>query len=108
MLIYKIFRSGEWAWLEGTGETQGASVDIADGYIHFSTAGQVAETLRRHFAGERNLWLVAVDADAAGAAIRWEPSRGGELFPHLYRRLARADVLWAQRLGDGEVPEGLE
>lgn len=107
MLIYKIFRSAEWAELEAAGVTLGAPVDRSDGYVHFSTAAQVAETLRRHFAGERGLWLLAVDADAAGAAIRWEPSRGGALFPHLYRPLARADVLWARPLGDGEIPEGL-
>ena len=66
MLIYKVFRAGEWAELEATGETRGAPVDLADGYVHFSTAAQLGETLRRHFRGERDLWLLAVDADAAG------------------------------------------
>lgn len=111
MLIYKIFRAGEWAALEARGETRGAPVDLADGYVHFSTAAQVAETLQRYFADERRLWLVAVDADAAGDAVRWEPSRGGALFPHLYRPLAMADVLWARRIEDGAdgptAPEGL-
>lgn len=108
MLIYKIFRAGEWAGLEARGATHGAPVDVADGFVHFSSAAQLGETLGRHFAGERDLWLLAVDADAAGGAIRWEPSRGGALFPHLYRPLALADVLWARRIEDGVVPEGLE
>ena len=101
MLIYKILRPGEWAELEAKGESRGAPVDIADGYVHFSTAAQVAETLRRHFAGERGLWLLAVGAEAAGGAIRWEPSRGGALFPHLYRPLLRSDVVWARPIADG-------
>ncbi len=101
MLIYKVLRAGEWAELEATGETRGAPVDRTDGYVHFSTAAQLGETLRRHFRGERDLWLLAVDAGAAGAAIRWEPSRGGRLFPHLYRPLLRGDVLWARRIADG-------
>jgi len=112
MLIYKVFRAGEWAGLEATGDTRGAPVDLADGYVHFSTAAQLGETLRRHFGGERDLWLLAVDADAARDAIRWEPSRGGALFPHLYRPLAMADVLWARRIEDGPdgpvPPVGLE
>ena len=107
MPIYKIFREAERAELEAAGETLGAPIDRADGYVHFSTAVQVAETLRRHFAGETGLWLLAVDADAAGDAIRWEPSRGGQLFPHLYRPLRRSDVLWSRPLADGEIPEGL-
>ena len=111
MLIYKIFRADEHAALEADGETLGAPVDVADGYVQFSTATQLAETLRRYFAGERGLWLLAVDADAAGDAIRWEPSRGGALFPHLYRPLRRADVLWARPIPDGPdgplAPEGL-
>jgi uncharacterized protein (DUF952 family) len=111
MLIYKILRAEEQAEFERAGETRGAPVDLADGYIHFSTAAQVAETLARHFVGERGLWLLAVDADAAGDAIVWEPSRGGALFPHLYRPLVRADVLWSRPLADGpdgpRAPEGL-
>ena len=111
MLIYKVFRAREWARLEAAGETRGAPIDVADGYVHFSTAAQLGETVRRHFAGERGLWLIAVDAGAAGDAIRWEPSRGGALFPHLYRPLVRADVLWARPIADGPdgpvVPEGL-
>jgi uncharacterized protein (DUF952 family) len=99
MLIYKVFRAGEWAELEAAGETLGAPVDRADGFVHFSTAGQLAGTLAKHFAGEAGLVLVAVDAEAAGGAVRWEPSRGGALFAHLYRPLGMGDVVWARPLG---------
>jgi uncharacterized protein (DUF952 family) len=92
MLIYKVFRADEWAELQATGQTLGAPVDRADGFVHFSTEEQLAGTLERHFAGETGLVIVAVDAEAAGEAIRWERSRG-ELFPHLYRPLAMGDVV---------------
>ncbi len=75
-------------------ETPGAPIDVADGYVHFSTADQVAETATRHFKGERDLVILALDADALAPALRWEPSRGGALFPHLYAPLRLADVLW--------------
>lgn len=71
---------------------QGAPIDIADGYIHLSTADQLQGTLDAHFAGQRELFLARIDLDAAGDAVRWELSRGGALFPHLYGRLARALV----------------
>ena len=98
MLIYKIFRRAEWDDLVARGETLGAPVDLTDGYIHFSTAQQVMETAARHFATESDLVLVAVDADALGAALKWEPSRNGALFPHLYRALRRTDVVWDKSL----------
>lgn len=98
-MIYKIFRKDEWAMLDKTGETQGAPVDLADGYIHFSTAAQVRETAAKHFAGEDALVLAAVEPATLGDALRWEPSRGGALFPHLYARLTRADVAWVWPLG---------
>lgn len=98
MLIYKIFRAPEWAQLRSQGTTTGAPIDVADGYIHFSTAGQAAETAARHFAGVDDLFLIAVDSDALGDDLRWEPSRGGALFPHLYREMTIADVHWAQPL----------
>jgi len=98
MLIYKILRSSEWEAFEAAGETRGAPVDLADGFIHFSTAGQAAETAAKHFAGEDGLWLVAFEARRMGDALRWEPSRGGELFPHLYRVLRRDEVVWAKPL----------
>lgn len=111
MLIYKIFRRPEWDAFRATGETAGAPVDLADGYIHFSTAGQVAGTAERHFAEESDLVLVAASPDALGRALRWEPSRGGALFPHLYRRLRLSDVVWDKSLPLGATghifPEGM-
>jgi uncharacterized protein (DUF952 family) len=116
MLIYKIFRRSEWAALVADGETLGAPIDIADGFIHFSTSAQVAETAAKHFAGDTGLVLAAVEAEALGAALKWEPSRGGALFPHLYRRLSTSEVAWhadlpladgAHVFPDGVLP-GLE
>lgn len=98
MLIYKILTSEQWADLQSAGETDGAPVDIADGFIHFSTAAQVRDTAAKHFAGQEGLWLLALDADALGDALKWEPSRGGALFPHLYAPLRHADVLSARPL----------
>ncbi|MEE4346157.1 MAG: DUF952 domain-containing protein [Paracoccaceae bacterium] len=98
MLIYKIFRAPEWAALQAQGETLGAPIDIADGYVHFSTAAQAQETAAKHFASEGDLTLLALDAAALGAALTWEPSRGGALFPHLYRPLRLSDVLWHKPL----------
>ena len=104
MLIYKVLRPAEWAELDAAGRSLGAPVDRADGFVHFSTAEQLSGTLDKHFAGETGLTLLAVDAEAAGPALRWEPSRGGALFPHLYRPLERADVVWARPLDDGPLP----
>ncbi|MCR8547910.1 DUF952 domain-containing protein [Salipiger sp. P9] len=98
MLIYKILRSGEWAALQAEGETTGAPVDEADGFIHFSTLDQVRETASKHFAGEDGLFILAFEADDLGDALRWEPSRGGALFPHLYGALRLADVRWSRPL----------
>ena len=112
MLIYKIFRRSEWDQLVSAGETTGAPIDVADGYIHFSTSAQVAETAAKHFADEDGLWLLALDADRLGDDLHWEPSRGGQLFPHLYRMLRLNDVTWARPypLSDsGHVlPEGVQ
>ena len=83
-LIYKICPRALWRAAEAQGRFTGAPVDRADGFIHFSTAAQVRETAARHFAGQGDLVLVAVEAEALGAALRYEPSRGGDLFPHLY------------------------
>ncbi len=111
MLIYKIFRAPEWAVLERDGKTAGAPVDLADGFVHFSTAEQAAETAAKHFAGETDLVLLALESEALGEALKWEPSRGGALFPHLYRALEIGDVLWAKPLPLGpqghEFPEGM-
>ena len=98
MLIYKIFRAEEWADFESAGETQGAPIDLADGYIHFATAAQAAETAAKHFAGGQGLVLVAVDAEGLGDALKWEVSRGGAKFPHLYRDLDMTDVVWCKPL----------
>ena len=104
MLILKIFRTSEWDALEADGSTEGAPIDLTDGYIHFSTPEQAAETAAKHFAGVEGLWLIACDSERLGDDLRWEPSRGGALFPHLYRPLRRDDVLWAKPLPLG--PEG--
>ena len=82
--IYKIVGVHEWHAAEAEGRFIGSPVDLDDGFIHFSTAAQALETAARHFAGRKGLLLVAVDADALGEALKWEPSRGGDLFPHLY------------------------
>ncbi|MEI4485877.1 DUF952 domain-containing protein [Frigidibacter sp. MR17.14] len=111
MLVFKILRRSEWDQFRAAGETAGAPVDLADGYIHFSTANQVAETAAKHFATESDLVLVAAAADMLGDALKWEPSRGGQLFPHLYRPLRLADVVWDKSLPLGATghifPEGL-
>lgn len=93
MVIYKIFRAAEWDALCAAGETAGAPVDLADGYIHFSTAAQVRETAAKHFAGTGALVLAQLNSETLGDALVWEPSRGGALFPHLYRPLRREEVL---------------
>ncbi len=105
MRIYKIFRGPEWRTLEAEGSTLGARIDLSDGFIHFSTAAQVAETAAKHFAGAAGLVLVAVEADTLVKALKWEVSRGGARFPHLYRALRLADVLWSAELPVG--PDGL-
>jgi uncharacterized protein (DUF952 family) len=111
MLIFKIFRRPEWDAFRKAGTTAGAPIDLADGFIHISTASQVAETAARHFADESNLVLVALDDKRLGAGLKWEPSRGGQLFPHLYRDLTIADVVWDKSLPLGATghifPEGL-
>lgn len=86
-LIYKIATRTEWEEAEAKQVFMGAPIDLEDGYIHFSTADQARETAARHFAGQPDLLLVAVDAIALGAELKYEPSRGGELFPHLYGKL---------------------
>ena len=85
--LYKILPAALWRDAEHAGRFGGSEVDRKDGFIHFSTAAQVAETAAKHFAGQDNLLLVRVDAGALGAALKWEPSRGGALFPHLYGEL---------------------
>ncbi len=98
--IYKICEKALWRKAETERRFVGAPADIGDGFIHFSTAAQVAGTAAKHFAGVPDLVLVAVDADALGAPLKWETSRGGELFPHLYAPLPLSAVLWARPLAD--------
>jgi len=85
--LYKIVDASAWDAAVRAGTFVGAEIDLKDGYIHFSTGAQAAETARRHFAGRDGLLLVAVEAQALGDALKWEPSRGGDLFPHLYGAL---------------------
>ncbi|MEE2862520.1 MAG: DUF952 domain-containing protein [Paracoccus sp. (in: a-proteobacteria)] len=111
MMIYKILRAPEWADLRAEGSSAGAPVDVADGFVHFSTAAQVQVTLAKHFAGEDGLVLLACQSDDMADDLRWEPSRGGELFPHLYRRLRLSDVQWSrpvQLTAAGHVTGSLE
>jgi uncharacterized protein (DUF952 family) len=98
MLIYKILRADEWSALQSQGETLGAPIDLSDGFIHFSTATQAAETAAKHFAGAEGLWLLALDSETLGDALKWEVSRGGAEFPHLYRKMQLSEVLWAKPL----------
>jgi uncharacterized protein (DUF952 family) len=93
VLIYKIFRRSEWTAFGAAGTTLGAPIDLQDGYIHFSTAAQLAETAAKHFAADSDLVLLALESGRLGAALKWEPSRGGALFPHLSRTLAMDEVL---------------
>lgn len=97
-VVFKICPAGLWSEAEGAGVFLGAPVDHQDGFIHFSTAAQVGETAARHFAGQDGLKLVAVATAPLGAALRWEPSRGGDLFPHLYAPLPLSAVLWVKDL----------
>jgi uncharacterized protein (DUF952 family) len=100
-VVYKICEGAEWREAERRGSFRGVGIDVVDGFIHFSGADQVTETAAKHFAGRDGLVLVAVDAEALGAALKWERSRGGALFPHLYGALALDAVLWAKPLSLG-------
>lgn len=96
--IYKIAPAALWRAAEQAGVFAGAPVDHADGFIHFSAREQVAETAAKHFAGQDDLLLVAIDADALGDVLKWEVSRGGALFPHLYGALPLDVVRWVRPL----------
>ena len=98
--IYKICERAAWREAENAGLYRGSVVDERDGFIHFSTAAQVAETAAKHFAGQTGLMLIAVDGGALGSALKWEVSRGGALFPHLYGVLPMTAVRWARPLPD--------
>ena len=92
-VVYKIVAATLWRAAEKQGLFHGAGVDLVDGFIHFSSAAQVEETASRHFAGQDDLLLVAVEASQLGSALKWEPSRGGDLFPHLYAALPHEAAL---------------
>lgn len=110
--IYKICTAAEWSEAEQAGAYRGSAVDLKDGFIHFSTAGQARETAAKWFAGQRDLVLVAIDAGALGDKLKWEPSRGGALFPHLYSELPLSTVRRVEALpladnGQHRFPENL-
>ena len=102
--IYKIVPASLWQEAREAGIFKGAAIDLSDGFIHFSTALQAKETAARHFAGQTGLLLVAIDGDALGEKLVYEPSRGGDLFPHLYAALPLSAVLWEKPLPLG--PDG--
>jgi uncharacterized protein (DUF952 family) len=97
-LIYKIAPSSLWRKAQDNGRFAGAPVDIAHGYIHFSTAEQAEATAAKYFSGKDDLLLIAVDTKRLGDGLRFEPSRGGALFPHLYADLPLDAVVWAKHL----------
>jgi uncharacterized protein (DUF952 family) len=101
--IYRICTAEQWAQALGNGEFVGSDVDRRDGFIHFSTREQVVETAAKHFFHLGGLVLVMVDADRLGPLLKWEPSRGGALFPHLYAPLDPAAAIWVKELPDGEA-----
>ena len=112
MLVYKILTAPQWEELDSVGEIAGAPVDLADGFVHFSTGAQARATAAKHFAGQEGLMLLAMEAERMGDALKWEPSRGGDLFPHLYGPLCRSDLVWARPLplgadGAHRFPEGI-
>ena len=98
--IYKICERPLWQAAAVERAFRGSADDARDGFIHFSTADQLAETAAKHFAGQRELILIAVDAGRLGPQLKWEPSRGGALFPHLYAPLPLEAVRWARPLAD--------
>jgi uncharacterized protein (DUF952 family) len=104
-LIYKILTRELWREAQALGAFRGAPIDRADGYIHFSAGDQVRETAAKHFAGQRDLLLVSIDSQKLGSALKWEKSRGGALFPHLYAPLDLGAVVAVAELpigGDGQ------
>lgn len=106
LVAYKVLTSEQMARLEQDGSFAGAPIDVQDGYIHLSAQAQLTETVDKHFAGQSGLWVAAVDLAALGGAVKWEPSRGGQLFPHVYASLPLSAVIAygpLHRDGDGTV-----
>lgn len=102
-LVFKIATAAAWAKAEADGAVPASEDDRRDGFIHLSAAGQLPATVSRHFAGQTGLWLLAVDAEALGSALRWEASRDGALFPHCYGPLPLAAVRWARPLDKADI-----
>lgn len=102
-MIVKILRGVEWQRFLSEQRFAGAEVDLTDGYIHFSTPAQASETAAKHFSGERFLQIIAVEPASLGPALRWEPSRGGQLFPHFFGVLEMHHVLWHEDLPLGQL-----
>lgn len=102
--VFKIVYIAEWKTAEAAGVYLGSAKDRADGFLHFSTAEQLTGTLARYYADAHDLVLVAVDTDALGPALKYEPSRDGALFPHLYGALPLSAVKWAREIVDGHIP----
>ncbi len=98
MLIYKICSKTVWEEIQSLASWAGSPHDLRDGFIHFSTEDQLAGTLQKHYAGQTDLVLLSIEAETLGDALKWEPSRGGELFPHLYGPLAIALILSSKDL----------
>ena len=94
MQIFKILLPQEWRKLQRDGQTSGAPIDVNDGYIHFSTAAQLRETAMKHFSGEKEIFVLAFDTDQMDGQLKWEVSRRGDLFPHLYGPLDIRFVRW--------------
>jgi uncharacterized protein (DUF952 family) len=97
-IFFKIIDADAWRRAEHAGVFKGAAIDLKDGYIHLSTAAQARETARLHFAGVTNLLLVAIDEAVLADHLKWEPSRGGQLFPHVYGVIDPTQILWARPL----------
>lgn len=111
-IVYKICGRAAWEAARSAGRYGGSPADRRDGFIHLSTAPQLPGTARKHFSGREDLVIIAIDAIRLGDDLRWEPSRGGQLFPHLYGDLDLSDVLWVQDLPLGRdglhrIPEGI-
>ncbi len=97
-ILFKIIDADVWDEAVVAGQFSGAAIDLRDGYIHLSTSAQTKETARLHFAGVSNLLMVAIDETSVAKNLKWEPSRGGQLFPHVYGMIDPAQILWAKPL----------
>ena len=97
-LIYKIIDADLWQTAQSQNDFKGAGIDLKDGYIHLSTADQVQQTARLHFAGQENLMIFALDSETTAHKLKWEASRGGQLFPHIYGVIEIGEVIWAKPL----------